>query len=186
VKVLGPIACAVALLLGAAPTTEAGRGRDPGRNPRHPAASRLDTLRAELARSSAGRGLLEALQGPGPGGEQAGLELLAAGLEREVCGLTGVLVDASDLHLLEAAGALRRVPRGFRREPLAAVMVLLDEWAARTPDGRRRRPWERVVERLRGERAPSDPAARRHWLAQTFPLIAGRAERACRRVGLQR
>lgn len=145
----------------------------------------LDRLQAALARSPAGRALLESLSRGGRDDPRIGLEGLVASLEREVGELTGRLVDLTDPSLEVAALALRRVPRELRQEPVVAVMVLLDEWSrvAAAPEAARVDRSSSLVERLRREHGGRDTASSAR-VATSFPILFGKAGRIASAVGL--
>jgi len=136
-------------------------------------------IRMELGRSRAGRTLLRALERSDAAGASVGLDLLVGVLEAVVGDLTGLMADGADPMLLEAAKVLRKLPLRLSREPTAAVMVIIDEWAsalaAGGPVGDRS---SRLVERLRRSKIPRRTTEIRTWLLSNYPILAERSDRA--------
>ena len=135
----------------------------------------LRELEKSLRRSCAGKALLKAIDAD-PDGLQIELRLLTRELERAVEERTGLLVTSSEPELLESTRALKRLPRRAGCNAEAALMGLIDEWAARATDtNAKRERSERFVEKLRAEKMPR---GERHdtWLELRFPSLFAYAE----------
>lgn len=133
-------------------------------------------LMEELQHSPAGRTLIDALERRGAAGIANGVPLLAGELESAVSRRTRTLVDRTDPRLLQAADRLDRMPSDLDDEPVAVLMVLIDEWALRLDRADGPGTGRPLVERLRETRRERADAPPRYWLRQNFPLTYAPAQ----------
>ncbi len=143
----------------------------------------VESVVAALEESDSGTALVEVLENGFGDRCHAGPRVFLGELELEVSRLSGRLVDVSSPRLLEAVYVLRRVPGRLEDIPLVTVLVLIDEWAARSSDmvlG------DRAIDLLRSGKWSRHTATACHQLEERFPVLVPRALELLASVGARR